>query len=867
MLRAKPTFLLLLALLCAPRARGETEPFPLPPSLEDQVRFWTRIYSEVDTQGGLIHDAREMGVVYEKIQLRGGASARARDHEVEAAKDRYDAILRALASGKRTGLDAEEQRVLALFPEGVSNETLQAARQRIRFQLGQADKFRAGVIRSGRWEPHIMSALAEHGVPYELAALPHVESSYNPAAHSHAGAAGLWQFTRSTGRLFMRVDHVIDERLDPYISSVAAARLLLSNYRRTGTWPTAITAYNHGTGGMERAIRQLGTRDIGAIVHNYQSRSFGFASRNFYTEFLAAVEVSRNAEQYFGVLERDPAEDLEVVPLDSYYAAATLARVFGVGEATLREHNRALLSPVWSGQKYVPQGYVLRLPRRPDVPDPSVLLAEAPASERILRQSLDRTYRVHQGDTLSGIARRYGVSVDELVALNGLRSRNSIRVGQKLNLPTDEGPTTVAMVRDHDPDARRQLERPADGRYVVHRGDTLTGIATTFGLTAEELVAANDLRNRNQISVGQTLYIPGGVGPKGGSYQVQHGDTLETIAERHGISPRALQDANGIVNRNRIQVGQTLTIPGAELSKPAEDVRYVVRRGDTLAKVASRHGVAPADIARASSLRDRNRLHVGQVLVIPGGTGAAPEPAAAPVAPQTPAEPAVQAPEEAPALASAQPPAAPEAAPAQPAQPAPAAQKPQRVARKVDPAPPAADEPAAAAPTRLAPASTATLPGPAALAAGDLPWSPDRYAVDPDGSIVVHPEETLGHYAEWLEVPTQRLRQLNGLAYQKPLSIGRRVRLDFSRVDRTGFEGRRIAHHRSLQTAFFDAFSVSGTDEHVLRRGETLWKLSRGRYEVPVWLIQQYNPEIDVNALRPGMRIRIPVVAPRKSEA
>jgi len=867
MLRAMPTILLLLVLLHAPRAWGETEPFPLPASIEDQVRFWTRIYSEVDTQGGLIHDSREMGIVYEKIQVRGGAHARSRDREIEKAKERYDAILRTLASGKRTGLDADELRVLALFPDGVSNQTLQAARQRIRFQLGQADKFRAGVIRAGRWEPHIASVLAEHGVPYELAALPHVESSYNPAAHSHAGAAGLWQFTRSTGRMFMRVDHVIDERLDPYISSVAAARLLLANYRRTRSWPTAITAYNHGTAGMERAIRQLGTRDIGTIVHNYQSRSFGFASRNFYAEFLAAVEVSRNADQYFGVLERDPAEDLEAVPLDSYYAAATLIRVFGVGDATLREHNRALLAPVWNGQKYVPQGYVLRLPRRPEVPDPAVLLAEVPASERILRQSLDRTYRVHQGDTLSGIARRHGVTVNELVALNGLSSQHRIRVGQKLNLPTDDGPTTVAMVRDHDPDARKQLERPADGRYVVHRGDTLTGIATTFGLTLEELVAANDLRNRNRIAVGQSLYIPGGVGPAGGSYQVQHGDTLERIAERHGVTLHALQDANNVVNRNRIQVGQTLTIPGAQTAKPAEDIRYVVRRGDTLAKVAGRHGVTATDIERASGLRDRNRLHVGQVLVIPGRAGAAAEPSA------TPAEPA---------LAAAPPPAAPEPAPEQTAQTEPTAQTEQteptlqRIARSVDPAPPASAEPAAAVPTPLPsdPELTATVAlrepaaDPGASGGEALPWSPRRYAVDPDGSIVVHPEETLGHYAEWLEVPTQRLRSLNGLSYQKPLSIGRRVRLDFARVDRAAFEEHRLAHHRSLQMAFFDAFAVSGTDEHVMRRGETLWKLSRGRYEVPVWLIQQYNPDLDVNALRPGMRIRIPVLAPRgKSEA
>jgi membrane-bound lytic murein transglycosylase D len=160
--------------------------------------------------------------------------------------------------------------------------------------------------------------------------------------------------------------------------------------------------------------------------------------------------------------------------------------------------------------------------------------------------------------------------------------------------------------------------------------------------------------------------------------------------------------------------------------------------------------------------------------------------------------------------------------------------------------------------------ATTREPEPAAVAdPSQLPWAPRRYEVAADGSIVVRPEETLGHYADWLEIPTQRLRDLNGLRFGTTLGIGKRVRLDFHNVDRAVFEARRLEHHRSLQTAFFDDFSVAGTDEHVLRRGDTLWKISRGKYDVPVWLIQQYNPSVDMNALRPGMRIRIPKVERR----
>jgi len=889
MSRSLPAILLLTALsFGALPAMGQSDPFPEPPEIADQVRFWTRVYSEVGTDGGLIHDARDLGIVYGKIHFREGTSRRARQRQIDRAKDRYQAILRRLAGGKRSGLDAEEKRVLALFPEGVGKATLRAARKRIRFQLGQADRFRAGIIRSGRWEPHIMKVLADHGVPYELAALPHVESSYNPDAHSHAGAAGLWQFTRSTGRLFMRIDYVVDERRDPYVSSVAAARLLLANYRRTGSWPTAITAYNHGTAGMERAIRKLGTRDIGTIVRRYKSRTFGFASRNFYTSFLAAVEVSHNYEHYFGELVIDPPEDLVAVPLDHYYAPATLSRIFGVGERTLRAYNQSLLSPVWDGQKYVPKGHVLRFPRNPDMSAPQELLAQVPASERILRQRPDRAYRVRRGDTLSGIARRFGVRTSELVALNGLRSKHRIRIGQRLKLPTHEAPTTVAMVRDHDRNARPKLERPADGRYTVHRGDTLSGIASTFGLSLEELTAANRLRDKNRLTVGQSLLIPGGVGEAGGTYVVQRGDTLERIARRHGVSLRALEDRNHVHNRNRIRVGQLLTIPGpAHRPGPAAPpTRYVVRRGDTLARIAARHGTTPRAIQAASRLRDRNRIGVGEVLTIPGRgapAAAAPGPAEVVAAQRPPVAPTALAPE--PRAAQPSPGAATgsEAASAatEPAgraaepriatatktadEPGRRAEESARIAQVL-----ASETPAAAAPppgtaagaSRVASERAPTAPQ--GGAASKLPWAPRRYKVAADGSIVVRPEETLGHYADWLSIRTQRLRDLNGLRYGKSLAIGKRVRLDFSQVDRATFERRRIAHHRSLQTAFFDAYAVAGTEQHVLRRGETLWKISKGKYDVPVWLIQQYNPSLDVNALRPGTRILIPKLQPRR---
>src|SRR3954447_4604186 len=164
---------------------------------------------------------------------------------------------------------------MELWGPNIDKDTLLDASQRVRFQLGQADKFREGLIRSGAWEKFIRKTIADAGLPPEIASLPHVESSFNPAARSKVGAAGMWQFMVSTGRRFMRIDNVVDERLAPYKSTRAAALLMQQNYEVTRAWPLAITAYNPGASGMRRAIEQVGTDDIGVIVRKYQSRTFG----------------------------------------------------------------------------------------------------------------------------------------------------------------------------------------------------------------------------------------------------------------------------------------------------------------------------------------------------------------------------------------------------------------------------------------------------------------------------------------------------------------------------------------------------------------------------------------------------------------
>jgi membrane-bound lytic murein transglycosylase D len=695
-----------------------------PAGLEPDIAFWRRVFADVTSQQALIHDTRNLGVIYEKVDLPPNSTARQRRRISDQARERYRGILKRLAAGNRQDLTFEEQRVLELWPDGVSSDTLSAAVNQLRFQQGLADRFRDGYIRSGLWTDYIRNELSEAGVPQSLAALPHVESSFNPEARSYVGASGLWQFTRSTGRRYMQIDHVADERRDPFSSSAAAARLLAYNYSILKSWPLAITAYNHGVAGMRRAVRETGTDDIEVILRNYKGRSFGFASRNFYVAFLAASEVDQNAESYFGVLEQAIPQPEIVVAVPDFMTTETLANTFGISMETLQEHNPALLRSVWSGTKFVPRGYSLRLPAAVAGFDADARLAAIPAAERYSAQTPDLQHKVERGDSLSVVAARYSTSVSELMALNNLKSRHKIRVGQTLNLPYRGQLSMTVIAKDTD-------------AYVVQRGDTVSMIAKRAGLREEELLAINSLQNRNRIYPGQQLIL------------------IAAVNE-------------------------------ASISQPVVAVRDA-----SIAGASSQNMSAPiaSDSARTETIGTVSLESV---------------------------------PVDEPQMATPRP-----------------------MAVEDDPA-------------ELAPDAT----GQPAEQSGEsvLLADPSDYFVAADGTIEVQAAETLGHFADWLNIRTQRLRDLNGYSFRQPVVIGHRLSLDFSGVGKEEFAAKWFQYHRELQEAFFTRYRIIDTQVHQLQRGESLYVLTLRKYKVPVWLLRQYNPDLDLNRIQTGANIVFPQI-------
>jgi len=717
--------------------------FPRPAELEPAVQFWTRVYTEVDTHSGFIHDDLRLDIVYETIKVAEDLSTRERRRHIEHAIDTYEAILNRLGSGAREHLSDEEQRVLALFPAGTPNAEFKAAADRVRFQLGQSDRFRTGLVRSGTWKQYIYDVLDKHGLPRELASLPHVESSFDPTAYSKVGAAGMWQFTRSTGARYMQIDHVVDERRDPFLATDAAARLLEDNFSVVQTWPLALTAYNHGLEGMRRAVVQQGTTDIVTIINKYQSRSFQFASRNYYTAFLAALDIDTHPERYFPGISVRPPSDTAVVLVPDFVKPRKLADALNLREGVLQELNPALMDTVWSGSKYVPKGFRLRVPRA-TAAVADELLAALDKGERYASQVLDNQHRVRGGDTLSEIATQYHVSLAALMRANNLSGRETIRVGQVINLPTGAqgGAPVATLLASNDREAPEPEAKPP-----------------------------------------ASAVLPAGAS---GTYTVRGGDSIEKIAKRLKMSQQSLLAANSLSSTDKILAGQTLRVPGnSEIA--------------TVGLVAANTPATPPELVAAAAV--------------------------AVVAPATsPFEGPLQEDE----LEAALTPAV--SADGKPSAPDDAGQ----------------GETEGTAENALA----STQP--------ELAADPSDYSVSAGSQITVQALETLGHYADWLNLPTQKLRDLNHIKAREAVVIGQALTLDFSKVDAPTFEQRRRMYQQQRQDEFFAAYQIEDVASHVIKPGESLWVLAERTYKVPVWLLRQYNPDLNLDRVMPGVVVKFP---------
>ena len=546
--------------------------FPVPQVLEPNVRFWVDVYSRYGVDQVVVHDDEHLGIVYDVLEMgdlkRSGISEgeqrRRRQERIDRTRDSIVGSLRRLAHAGPS--NAEDERIWKLW-EGVGSgaDRFDAASRRVRAQSGLRERFGEGLVISGQFMSGIERVFAEERLPTVLGRLPFVESMFVHKAKSKVGAVGAWQFMPATARLYLQMNPAVDARFDTILAAEGAARMLRHDHEELRSWPLALTAYNHGRAGVARAAREVGSRDIGDIVRRYRSSRFGFASRNFYSEFVAAASVYARREELFpGVV---PAAELrfDQFELPAYVSLHDLAQTTGIGVGTLAALNPALDGDVFAGTMLAPRSYRLRVPPG-ELPRFEAAFATLPP-ERRRDSQLQVGYRVRSGDTLGALARRFGTSVGAIQRANGLEHPNSIRVGQYLRIPGQSiepfapEPVLAAAIPAEEADA---------GAHTVRPGETLAAIGRRHGVSTDELVAANGLLSADRIYPGQRITVPGVAAPVAAPdaepveaarrHVVRSGDSLARIARRYSVSIEALLSRNELAS-SVIHPGQVLHIP------------------------------------------------------------------------------------------------------------------------------------------------------------------------------------------------------------------------------------------------------------------------------------------------------------------
>ena len=554
-------FMILFKTLLLSEAFGVNEHFPIYPSIKPNVEFWKNVYKEYSTDQGIIHDSKDLKIIYGVIKLEKPAkpgASRINRKRIKKAKNKFKAILTQLIKNPKVP-SPEARRVARLFGLNPTRQSFRNAKGNMRCQVGQRDRFRKGLIRSGAYLEEIKRIFKSRGLSSDLAYLPHVESSFNPKAYSKFGASGIWQFTRSTGKRYMTVGYTMDERRDPIRSSYAASLFLKDNYKKLGSWPLAITAYNHGTAGMLRAKRQKGNYE--AIFKYHKSRLFGFASRNFYSEFLAALEVAKNHERYFGKLKLVSPPRYREVKMEGYASMKDLARVFNVGIDTIRSLNPSLRDPVFKGQKYVPKGYKLKLPSQNDQP-PLNMANRSLTSLYKSNQKRSRFYTVQKGDTAGKISKMHGVKLFDLIMANGLGSKATIFPRQNLRIPAPD----------------EDLVRPAShitlNRSVSHGGRKISKSSMRVNNDKTGRQSPKGVKlirsSVNPSVVTSNLLVEQFIqksGKRFGIIRVESAETLGHYAEWLGIATRKIRQLNGFTYGRSIRAHQRVKIPLDRISK------------------------------------------------------------------------------------------------------------------------------------------------------------------------------------------------------------------------------------------------------------------------------------------------------------
>lgn len=415
---------------------------------------------------------------------------------------------------------------------------------------------------SRRAEPflfHIVSEIERRGMPIELAFIPIVESAFQAKANSPSQASGIWQFIPDTGTRFgLKQDWWYDERRDFVKATDAALDYLAALHTRfDGDWLLAIAAYNNGEGNIERARLKNQRKHL---PRDFWSLELRRETAEYVPKILAVAQVIAHPELYGQALQPilnkpyfaivDTGRPIDLRQLES--GAGLSADVFQAMNAGYR---RQVAGPNGPYNIYVPIGTEGQVRQT---------VATLPRHARADWQH----YQIRPGDTLSGIAARFGTTVSNLQASNQIKG-TMLRAGQQLLIPPVGPESKGAGMADTVAIKTTSVQPKASGEtHVVMSGETLSAIAKQYGISIAQLTRANNIEKTATLRVGQRLVTrPVGGGdaarpdaPRQVNYEVRKGDSLWRISSRFAVTVPDLQRWNSLSPAHRLQPGQKLTV-------------------------------------------------------------------------------------------------------------------------------------------------------------------------------------------------------------------------------------------------------------------------------------------------------------------
>jgi len=418
-------------------------------------------------------------------------------------------------------------------------------------------------------------------MPLELKYLAVIESALNPTANSKAGAKGLWQFMYGTGKVYgLKVTSLVDDRFDPYKSTIAACEHLQDLYDIYGNWSLALAAYNSGAGNVNKAIRRSGGHKNFWVIYPYLPRE----TRSYVPAFIAASYVLMHADDYkiSAILPTVLHYEIDTVTIKDILTLDKIAEILKIPKDEI-----AFLNPAYK-QGIIPASaenpYFLRL-RKKDVGNfitnesniyahETKLAKERDSLEKIIEESTRSTqyYIVKSGDNLGTIASRHNMSVSQLKSMNNLRS-NTIQPRQRLIVYNGSGPmpTSSSTYASNTP-----TPTPTPSYHTVKSGESLGLIAGKYNCSVSQIMSWNNL-SKSTIYAGQKLKVDGskssgsssssGSGSSSSSsakytyYTIKSGDNLWDLAQKYNCTVSEIKQLNNIKNANKLRLGQKIKIP------------------------------------------------------------------------------------------------------------------------------------------------------------------------------------------------------------------------------------------------------------------------------------------------------------------